>query len=177
MPTAMAFSLKNPLKDRSLVSGNIGIPSHLISLCQWPAYTTHISSMVKVLVDQDKAKIERFLGTPRGKTQAPPHSTESSQAHSIQKKRSLGSQGADVLGPSPAVSRFSTTISSFGVTKDSSATFGGQGALSGCSHMGPSLTGSQLVIFSKRRAPLLVLPMKLPDASNSKKSMKQSLPD
>ncbi|XP_042311127.1 CMT1A duplicated region transcript 4 protein homolog isoform X2 [Sceloporus undulatus] len=161
MKTTMAFSSKNPLKDRSLVSGNIGISPHLICTCEWPAYTTYTSPMVKKLVEEDKSRIEGLLGTPRGSSQR----SSSSQAHLHQKKYSRGSQEVGITGASPGTPRFSTTISPFRVTKDSATGYGGLGVLSSDSPLGTSIT-QNLVIFSRRRIPLRVLPMKLPDAAS-----------
>uniref|UniRef100_A0A803TBG1 CMT1A duplicated region transcript 4 n=1 Tax=Anolis carolinensis TaxID=28377 RepID=A0A803TBG1_ANOCA len=151
-------------KPLSLPYGNIGIPPHLIYTCQWPAYTTYTSSVVKKLVEEDKSKIEEFLGTPRRSSDGSP----SSQANLSQKKHSLGFQEEGITGALPVTPRFSTTVSPFGVRKDSAFGYSALEMGSNDSAWGPSVT-QNLVIFSRRRVPLRVLPMKLADVANKRK--------
>nr|XP_060616949.1 CMT1A duplicated region transcript 4 protein homolog [Anolis sagrei ordinatus] len=151
--------------ERSLVSGNIGIPPHLIHTCKWPAYTTYTSPVVKKLVEEDKLKIEAFLGAPRRTCDE----SHSSQANLPQRKQSLGFQ--ETIPDTP---RISITVSPSGVRKDSAFGYGGSEMESNDSAWGPSIT-KNLVIFSKRRVPLRVLPMKLPDVAKKRKAKQVSL--
>ncbi|XP_062977591.1 CMT1A duplicated region transcript 4 protein homolog [Elgaria multicarinata webbii] len=140
MKTTMAVPFHNSMKDRFLLTGNIGIPPHLIHSCQWPAYTTHTSPVVKMLVELDKLRIAKFLG--RQQVSSPgPHRSESIQAHITQKKYIRGSQEAGVAAePSPALSQFSMIVSPFGFSDVSPKSYSGFGVPSSFSPVGSSAT-------------------------------------
>uniref|UniRef100_A0A8D0KNM9 Uncharacterized protein n=1 Tax=Salvator merianae TaxID=96440 RepID=A0A8D0KNM9_SALMN len=145
-----------------LVSANIGIAPHLIFSHQWPAYTTHTSPTVKMLVEQDKLRIAKFLATSPT-VREEPCSRGTKQAHISQWEDSSGPQEADVTEPSAAESQDSTAgCAPFDVNKDSLISYGGLRVQSSSSISEPTTT-CNLVIFSRRRDPLRVLPMKMPD--------------
>ncbi|XP_025019750.1 CMT1A duplicated region transcript 4 protein homolog [Python bivittatus] len=166
MQSTTDVSFKNMLKDRSYTLGNIGIPSHLIHVHHWPAYTTHISPMVKKFIEQDKSRIATFLETTHLSSLAQ-HHKETSQ--DLQKKPSPGSEEAEAAEPSPAGSQFSATVSFCWAQKDSLGNYGGLGVPGSFLPLGPAATGN-LVIFAKKKNPLRVLPMKLPDVSQRRKN-------
>ncbi|XP_060127791.1 uncharacterized protein LOC132591744 isoform X2 [Zootoca vivipara] len=118
MKTTMAVPFKSALKDRALVSSNIGMPPHLIHRIQYPAYTSHTSPVVKKLAEQDKLRISKLLAAPRISIQGL-SSRESSLSHIPQQKRSYGSQDVGVAAEqSPAVSRFSIATSPLYVSRE-----------------------------------------------------------
>ncbi|KYO40822.1 CMT1A duplicated region transcript 4 protein [Alligator mississippiensis] len=64
MKMTPAYTFKNSLKEQSSYSVNIGLPSHSIPSCRhWPAYVTHTSPVVKMLVEQDKLRKAGPQGT------------------------------------------------------------------------------------------------------------------
>lgn len=147
--------------DRSLKSGNIGIPSHLIHVCRWPAYTTYTSPMVKNFIEQDKSRTATFLEASYSSSLAQ-HRREPSQ--DFQRKTSPDSQESEAAQQSPAESQLSATVSFCWGRKVSLGHCGGMGG------PGSFLPTGNLVIFAKKRNPLRVLPMKLPDISQRGKN-------
>ncbi|XP_053236143.1 uncharacterized protein LOC128409589 isoform X1 [Podarcis raffonei] len=170
--TTMAVPFKSALKDRALVSSNIGIPPHLIHRIQYPAYTSHTSPVVKKLAEQDKLRISKLLSAPRISYQGL-SSRENSLAHIPQQKRSRGSQDVGVAAePSPAVSRFSIATSPLYVSREFFD--GGLVPISSFLPEGASAPGN-FVIFAKKRVPFRVLPMKPLDASSIRKGKKMQI--
>uniref|UniRef100_A0A8C5RK87 Uncharacterized protein n=1 Tax=Laticauda laticaudata TaxID=8630 RepID=A0A8C5RK87_LATLA len=147
--------------DRSLKSGNIGIPSHLIHVCHWPAYTTYTSPMVKNFIEQDKSRTAMLLKASHLSSLAQYHGKTSQD---LQRKSSPGSQESEAAQPGPEESELTATVSFCWAQKDS---LGHRGDLGG---QGSFLPKSNLVIFAKKRNPLCVLPMKLPDISQRGKN-------
>ncbi|XP_077180462.1 CMT1A duplicated region transcript 4 protein [Paroedura picta] len=160
----MTFSISS-LKDRALLSSNIGLPSHLIQRCrQWPAYTNYTSPLVKKIAEQDKlrtAKLPPMVQISHEKV----HSTESGEEGIPWKTYSYGAREAGTTEPSPAFSQMPTPSSPLWISKDSPGDLRVQ--ISPLP-LGPTVT-SNLVIFS-RRAPFRVLPMKLTDITQHKKT-------
>ncbi|XP_048343836.1 CMT1A duplicated region transcript 4 protein isoform X1 [Sphaerodactylus townsendi] len=157
----MAFSI-NTVKDRALLSCNIGLPSHLVQRCrQWPAYTNYTSLIVKKLAEEDKFRTAKWLPVPQMSSEKQ-QSPESCEDVILQKKHSDGSQEAEATEPSSAFSHMGTTLKDLPVCP--SALVMQTSSLP----LGPTAT-SNLVIFS-RRAPFRVLPMKLPDITPSSKT-------
>ncbi|XP_013918716.1 PREDICTED: CMT1A duplicated region transcript 4 protein homolog [Thamnophis sirtalis] len=150
---------KSTIKDRSLKSGNIGIPSHLIHVCRWPAYTTYTSPMVKNFIEQDKPRTATFLGASHSSSLAQ-HRRDTSE--DLQRKTSPGSQESEAGQRSSEETQLSATVSFCWARKVSH--YGGLG------RPGSFTPTDNLVIFAKKRNPLRVLPMKLPDISQKGKN-------
>ncbi|XP_060108748.1 CMT1A duplicated region transcript 4 protein homolog [Heteronotia binoei] len=159
----MAFSIIS-LKDRDLLSSNIGLPSHLIQSCrQWPAYTNYTSPIVKKIAEQDKLRIAKMLPTPQISSEKL-HSTESYEDVVPQRKHCYGSQQAGTTETSPAFSYLHTPSSPLWMWKDVPGDLGVQ-----TSPLPLGLTASSNVVIFSRRAPFHVLPMKLPDITQYRK--------
>lgn len=164
MERATTFSLHS-LKDRLLLSSNIGLPSHLIQdFQQWPAYTNYTSPIVKKIAEEDMLRMAKLQSTPQISSEKW-CSTESSEDVIPQRKHSFGSQEAGATEPSPAFSQMHPPSSPLSIWKDLRADLGMR------THTEPlrPTTTSNVVIFS-RKAPFRVLPTKLPDITQHKKA-------
>ncbi|XP_039196132.1 uncharacterized protein LOC120306614 isoform X2 [Crotalus tigris] len=124
MQSNMDVPFKSTIKDRSLKLGNIGIPSHLIHVCHWPAYTTYTSPTVKNFIEQDKSRTAMFLEATHLSSLAQ-HPRETSQ--DLQRKTSSGSQESEGAQPSAAESQFRATVSFCWARKDTLGHYGGLG--------------------------------------------------
>ncbi|XP_074871020.1 CMT1A duplicated region transcript 4 protein [Carettochelys insculpta] len=151
METAPASSFKSSLKEQSLFSANIGLPSPLICRCRrWPAYTTLTSPTVKLLVAQDelrKAGPQRRPGL---------HSSPSGGGHAPGQRPSGESQKASVTGTTQESVRPQEDSSPTRLVRGSPADTAGV-LFQRCSASGgPPIKGNRLIFSSK--PPFRVLP-------------------
>lgn len=150
-----------------MVSGNIGLPTHVLhSSHQRPAYTTHTSDMVKMFVEQDKLRIARFL---EARHMLSPHQ-DSSEVHVPPSKASHASEERVLVETSPEVSHIRSSITPPWLRKESAVGSHVLG-LKSSSYLG----GENVVIFSKKRAPLRVFPKHLPNTFQPVKTKKVTL--
>ncbi|XP_025067443.1 CMT1A duplicated region transcript 4 protein homolog isoform X4 [Alligator sinensis] len=148
--------------EQSSYSVNIGLPSHSIPSCRhWPAYVTHTSPVVKMLVEQDKLRKAGPQGT----------SEDCRQRTGSSKKRwvctpSSASQEADFTGTAQVLSRPREDNSPLRIAKESTANTEGLFFHSNSSYL--PITGNR-VIFS-RKPPFHVLPDRSQMSSSKAKS-------
>ncbi|KAM9119538.1 CMT1A duplicated region transcript 4 protein [Pangshura tecta] len=152
METATACNFKNSLKEHSLFSANIGLPSPLIRRCrQWPTYTTFTSPMVKMLVEQDELRKAGSHGTSEECRQG-----MSSGGHTPGRKPSDGSQEAGFTGTIQESSRPNEESSPLRIARGSPANTEGLVFQSSSSSAGPPIKGNKVIFSSK--PPFRVLP-------------------
>ncbi|XP_065419423.1 CMT1A duplicated region transcript 4 protein [Chrysemys picta bellii] len=156
MEMATAYNFKNSLKEQSLFSANIGLPSPLIRRCrQWPAYTTLTSPMVKMLVEQDELRKAGSQGTSEECRQGM-GSSRSRGSHTPGRKPSDQSQEASFTGTTQESSRTNEDSSPLRIARGSPANTEGLFFQSSSSSAGSPIKGNKVIFSSK--PPFRVLP-------------------
>ncbi|KAM7145783.1 CMT1A duplicated region transcript 4 protein [Macrochelys suwanniensis] len=156
MEMATAYKFKNSLKEQSLFSANIGLPSPLIRRCrQWPAYTTLTSPTVKMLVEQDELRKAGSQGTSEEFRQGM-GSSRSSRSYTPGRKPSDESQEAGFTGTTQESSRPNEDSSPLRIARGSPANTEGLFFQSSSSSAGPPIKGNKVIFSSK--PPFRVLP-------------------
>ncbi|XP_067403964.1 CMT1A duplicated region transcript 4 protein [Emydura macquarii macquarii] len=153
MEMTPAYNFKSSLKEQSLFSANIGLPSHLIRRCrQWPAYTILTSPTVKMLVEQDELRKAEPQGTSRECRQG----MGSSGGHTPGRKASDESQEVGFTETAQESSRSNEDSSPLRIARGSPANTEALFFQSSSSSGGPPLKGNRVIFSSK--PPFRVLP-------------------
>ncbi|XP_019357897.1 PREDICTED: CMT1A duplicated region transcript 4 protein [Gavialis gangeticus] len=148
--------------EQSSYSVNIGLPSHSIpTIPSWPAYVTHTSPVVNMLVEQDKLR----KAGPQGTSQDCRQRTGSSKKRCVCTPSST-SQEADFTGTARVLSRPRENNSPLRIAKKSTANMEGLFFHSNSSYL--PIKGNR-VIFS-RKPPFRVLPDRSQMSSSKAKS-------
>uniref|UniRef100_A0A7M4EJA6 Uncharacterized protein n=1 Tax=Crocodylus porosus TaxID=8502 RepID=A0A7M4EJA6_CROPO len=150
------------IPEQSSYSVNIGLPSHSIpTIPSWPAYVTHTSPVVNMLVEQDKLR----KAGPQGTSQDCRQRTGSSKKRCVCTPSST-SQEADFTGTARVLSRPREDNSPLRIAKESTANVEGLFFHSNSSYL--PIKGNR-VIFS-RKPPFRVLPDRSQMSSSKAKS-------